>query len=127
MRSLINSRFSDVYKKINERPDFFPVVEKSEEFSIEIRYETSHYPVQQVMACSKYHIRFQKSDGTNEKTKKCLFAQKMFADIDNIPRAHGDQKVAFGAVLEKIVFNFVKGREILTGGSQFLNLPAKVF
>lgn len=36
MRSLINSRFSDVYKKIDERPDFFPVVEKSEEFSIEI-------------------------------------------------------------------------------------------
>ncbi len=36
MWGLIKSRFSDVYKKINERPDFFPVVEKSEEFSVEI-------------------------------------------------------------------------------------------
>lgn len=55
-----------------------------------------------------------------------LFSEKMFSDIYNVSCAHCDKKIASGAVFQKEVFNFVKGREIFTGCSKLLDAFLKI-
>lgn len=56
-----------------------------------------------------------------------LFSKKMFADIYNISCSHCNKKVASGAVLQKEVFNFIKGWEVFTWCAKFLNTFLQAF
>lgn len=51
-----------------------------------------------------------------------LLSQEFFADLVDVAGAHGDQEVAWLAVFQKKILDFVEGREVFAGGSQDLDL-----
>ena len=48
-----------------------------------------------------------------------LLSQEFFADLVDVAGAHGDQEVAWLAVFQKKIFDFVEGREVFTWSTEF--------
>ena len=55
-----------------------------------------------------------------------LLSQEFFADLVDIAGAHGDQEVAWLAVFQKKILDFVEGREVFAWGFQGLDLFLEV-
>ena len=70
-----------------------------------------------VRFCTK---RFKNKDVWGQPGLSSGISQQFFPNLHHIAGTHGQHQVSGGTVLQKIGFNFIKGGEILTGSSRFL-------